>query len=363
MKKLLQIAGFLTVASLSAQITEPEITIYNYSPMLFLKRNTDIGGYVQGIQSRLQDNTDNWFTGNIGTELWAVGKGDYQNRKLTITSDGNVAIGTSAYPQYRLQVNDGMITSKIADATISPANKVGYLINQLGGDIFELSFARDNLGLLNMKTLVDNPIVIGTNNTERMRIAANGNIGIGTSAPAAKLHVYQEPNSQPIDAMTIDVGSFGNPTNADNSHFFRVRDIGAGGNIPFIIKGNGNVGIGSANPDAKLAVRGLIHANEVKVDLNVPADYVFQKYYTGTSALKPEYTIPTLEDVEKFTKENNHLPNIPSAKEIQEKGLNVGEMSNLLLQKIEELTLYTIEQNKLIKEQQKRIEALENKTK
>jgi hypothetical protein len=82
--------------------------------------------------------------------------------------------------------------------------------------------------------------------------------------------------------------------------------------------------------------------------------------------------MPTLDDVEKFTKENNHLPNVPSAKEIQEKGLNVGEMSNLLLQKIEELTLYTIEQNKAlkeqnqtIKEQQKRIEALEkqNKTK
>lgn len=128
---------------------------------------------------------------------------------------------------------------------------------------------------------------------------------------------------------------------------------------PLFLHDNGNIGMGSLNPDAKLTVKGKIHAEEIKVDLNVPADYVFQKYYTGASSLKPEYTIPTLEDVEKFTKENNHLPNIPSAKEIQEKGLNVGEMSNLLLQKIEELTLYTIEQNKLIKEQQKRIEALE----
>ncbi|WP_284460423.1 hypothetical protein [Chryseobacterium sp.] len=128
---------------------------------------------------------------------------------------------------------------------------------------------------------------------------------------------------------------------------------------PLFLHDNGNIGMGSLNPDAKLTVKGKIHAEEIKVDLNVPADYVFQKYYTGASSLKPEYTIPTLEDVEKFTKENNHLPHIPSAKEIQEKGLSVGEMSNLLLQKIEELTLYTIEQNKLIKEQQKRIEALE----
>jgi hypothetical protein len=190
----------------------------------------------------------------------------------------------------------------------------------------------------------------------------NGNVGIGLADTQSRFHIYQKSSNQPIDAMTIDVQSFGNATNADNSHYFRVRDI-ASGEIPFIIKGNGNVGIGSLNPDAKLAVKGLIHANEVKVDLLVPADYVFEKYYTGNSTLKPEYKIPTLEDVEKFTKENNHLPNIPSAKEIQEKGLNVGEMSNLLLQKIEELTLYTIEQNKLIKDQQKRIEALENQNK
>jgi hypothetical protein len=55
-----------------------------------------------------------------------------------------------------------------------------------------------------------------------------------------------------------------------------------------------------------------------------------------------------------FTKKNNHLPNVPSAKEIKEKGLELGEMSNILLQKIEEMTLYIIEQNK-------RIEALEAK--
>lgn len=64
--------------------------------------------------------------------------------------------------------------------------------------------------------------------------------------------------------------------------------------------------------------------------------------------------MPTLVEVEKFTKENNHLPHVPSAQEIKEKGLQVGGMSNALLQKIEELTLYIIEQNK-------RIEALEAK--
>lgn len=118
------------------------------------------------------------------------------------------------------------------------------------------------------------------------------------------------------------------------------------------IASNGKVGIGTSNPDEKLTVKGKIHAEEVKVDLAVPADYVFQKYFTGTSELKPEYTMLTLAEVESFVKENNHLPSIPSAEEIRENGLQLGEMNNLLLQKVEELTLYIIEQNK-------RIEALE----
>lgn len=113
----------------------------------------------------------------------------------------------------------------------------------------------------------------------------------------------------------------------------------------------------------KLTVKGKIHAEEVRVDLQVPADYVFQKYYTGKSDLKSDYVMPTLAEVEKFTKENNHLPSVPSAQEIKDKGLQLGEMSNAMLQKIEELTLYIIEQNKEIKAQNKRIQALESKVK
>ncbi len=112
---------------------------------------------------------------------------------------------------------------------------------------------------------------------------------------------------------------------------------------------NGKVGIGSSNPDKKLTVKGTVHCEEVLVDLNVPADYVFEKYYTGKSALKENYTMPTLDEVEAYTKKNNHLPEMPSAREIQKNGLHLKEMTNLLLQKIEELTLYTIEQEKRIR--------------
>lgn len=124
--------------------------------------------------------------------------------------------------------------------------------------------------------------------------------------------------------------------------------------------GNGFIGLGTNDPDERLTVKGKIHAEEVKIDLQVPADYVFQKYYTGRSSLKEEYKLPSLEEVEKYTRENHHLPEIPSAKEIQENGLQLGEMTNLLLQKIEEMTIYIIEQQKQI-EQLKQIIDSQNK--
>ena len=131
----------------------------------------------------------------------------------------------------------------------------------------------------------------------------------------------------------------------------------------FCALGNGKVGIGSSNPDEKLTVKGKIHAQEVRVDLQgaCAPDYVFQKYYTGKSDLKSDYTMPTLAEIESFTKKNHHLPNVPSAQEVQQNGVSLGQMSNVLLQKVEELTLYAIEQNKVIEELKAQVTALMEK--
>jgi len=112
-------------------------------------------------------------------------------------------------------------------------------------------------------------------------------------------------------------------------------------NHNMIIKGtNGNVGIGTKNPDSKLAVNGKIHTKEVKVDLIGWSDFVFYE----------DYKLPSLATVEKHIKEKGHLKDIPSAKDVKENGIYLGEMDAKLLQKIEELTLYTIQQQKEIKE-------------
>ena len=113
---------------------------------------------------------------------------------------------------------------------------------------------------------------------------------------------------------------------------------------------NGKIGIGTTTPDELLTVKGKIHTQEVIVDLNgaVAPDFVFESYFEGTSDLKRDYTLPSLNDVAAFIKANHHLPGVPSASQIESEGLSLKKMNLLLLQKIEELTLYTLEQQKEI---------------
>ncbi|NJN76992.1 MAG: hypothetical protein HC803_00580 [Saprospiraceae bacterium] len=101
--------------------------------------------------------------------------------------------------------------------------------------------------------------------------------------------------------------------------------------------------------DYKLFVEDGIRTERVTVDVQGDwFDYVFE----------PDYELPTLEEVEQFIQKNNHLPDFPSEKDVRANGIDVAEMDGLLLKKIEELTLYTIEQQKLLGELRKQNELL-----
>lgn len=99
-----------------------------------------------------------------------------------------------------------------------------------------------------------------------------------------------------------------------------------------------------------LSVNGKIACEEVLVEdmINWP-DYVFAE----------DYKLMSLAELEKSIEQNNHLPGLPSAAEIEENGLSLGDMQKRMIEKIEELTLYTIEQGKMISELQQKMEALE----
>ena len=155
-------------------------------------------------------------------------------------------------------------------------------------------------------------------NTTLTSVSASGRIGINVVAPTATLDV---------------VGN---------------AKISAGLSV------NGNVGIGTTNnPQYKLDVAGTIRAKEIKVELNVGADFVFE----------PDYKLRNLSEVEAFINANKHLPEIESEKEMQENGLNITEFQIKLLQKVEELTLYAIQQEKRLEEQEKLIRQLQEKVK
>ncbi len=117
-----------------------------------------------------------------------------------------------------------------------------------------------------------------------------------------------------------------------------------------IFEKNGDIGIGTANPDALLTVNGNIHTREVLVDLEgaVAPDYVFENYFEGDSKLNPSYAFLTLDEVAQFIEKNHHLPGVPSALDLEEEGMSLKAMNLILLEKVEELTLYLIEQQKEI---------------
>ena len=96
------------------------------------------------------------------------------------------------------------------------------------------------------------------------------------------------------------------------------------------------VGIGTTTPTEKLSVNGTIRSKEVKVEANNWPDYVFAT----------DYVLPTLSETETYIQENHRLPNMPSAEEIAENGIALGEMNRLLVEKVEELTLHVIQLEK-----------------
>ncbi len=118
-----------------------------------------------------------------------------------------------------------------------------------------------------------------------------------------------------------------------------------------ILQLNSDVGIGTSPLTGyALSVDGKIIAKEIKVEASPWADFVFDE----------DYELKNLEDVEQYIEQENHLPGVPSASDVEEEGVNLGEMNAILLQKIEEMTLYMIELNKKIEAQQEEIEELKS---
>ena len=279
---------------------------------------------------------------------------------MRIKGNGNVGIGTTN-PAAKFQINKANLRSdtpgnsqliRLGDEVAT--SMFGLRISATGSQ--DLSFDRHYGGSWSQAMMIQR---------------SSGNVGVGTTTPISKLdingvltfngnaenQVYESPqsivnskltNTTIVKGRQIDLFAYDDVVlragSTDNIRF----NTGYGETAKMIINNLGNVGIGTTTPDAKLAVNGKIHTKEVKVDLVGWPDFVF----------KEAYQLPTLEEVEKHINEKGHLKDIPSEKEVLKNGIHLGEMNAKLLQKIEELTLYTIAQEKKLNEKDKELKAL-----
>ncbi|MFA6924933.1 MAG: hypothetical protein WC223_11860 [Bacteroidales bacterium] len=378
-------------------------TAGNTYPCITIERNdaqlTGFGGDLRFVSTNTPHNSSTYFgsvlfqgkvlgTAYTGAQItaFAMNQWDASNQnsriefmttngttlstKMTILHDGNVGIGTTT-PVAKLEVNGDVAIGVNCNYRITRAT--GGVVKILGissGNTFIYS-PWTTSGLINFAN---------NNGQEKMTINTdNGNVGIGTTSPQTTLSVssasedllHLSRTTANAEDNVFLAFSHNNNTASLNARAkigLSVKSGGAGRLVFYTgtagsltekmrIGESGNVGIGTTNNTVgeqtfKLAVNGSIVCKEVKVVTDVPAsDYVFEK----------NYKLRSLSEIENFVNKNKHLPEVPSAEEFKKNGYKVGEMDDMLLRKIEELTLYMIDLKKENENLKQRVANIENK--
>ncbi len=252
------------------------------------------------------------------------------------TLDSNVGVGTSNTRGDKFHVNTGGQFFRAANWGIGVAD-AGWRNTLILSNSYNYCEMFNNDG---------RPIVL--------QIPNGGNVGIGTYSPSNQqgwgrvLDVNGSNHSKILataDGETYRTGMYAHQSWHGGGGFIGTESthnlfLITGYSPKMAILTNGNVLIGKTtqlNTEFKLDVDGKIRANEIVVN-TTGADFVFD----------PSYKLRTLSELETFIRTNKHLPDIAPAKDMQENGVSAGEMQAKLLQKVEELTLYVIEQSKLM---------------
>ncbi|MBC7864881.1 MAG: hypothetical protein IAF38_18040 [Bacteroidia bacterium] len=238
-------------------------------------------------------------------------------------------------------------------------------------------------------------LIVATNNLERMRITSAGNMGINYATPTEKFQIdngvlkLSSPNAyggpmmlfaaSPTAGYVGDWGIEYVPTGTRGLNFWKPFGSPNGGNNYLFLADDGHVGVNTNNPTGQLTVNGktLIGDPGLAGFMGLPGTYLLYvqqgiltekvKVAVCTSVdwadyvFDSNYKLKSLNEVETFVAANKHLPNIPSAEEMVKEGNDLGKMDAKLLEKIEELTLYLIQQNKKMEEIQKEITILKSK--
>lgn len=284
-----------------------------------------------------------------GIPIFAIA-GQWSSSGNTIYyTDGNVGIGTttpgnnldvkgslSVYQNVSPYANYNPGLDSVVSVGASP-NKIGLFVNgsASGGKAAEI--------LLGSYEPTSTVFYAHSQNVgSDLILKGDGKVGIGTPDPKRRLHIKGN-------------GGLVNIEGSDHAYIQWYPDGYSAGRKAWLgyanavdnwitLSSEGAGGIQLKPGSHYVAVDGTLKAKQIQVKSNIWADYVFDD----------NYELMTLDDVEEFISKNRHLPNIPSAKEIENGELDLGEMQRLQMEKIEELTLYLIEKDK-------QIEVLHNK--
>jgi hypothetical protein len=293
--------------------------------------------------------------------------------QIYVKNPGNVGIGVSN-PDFKLQVSG---FTEIGDQNAHDPTKYGVLqltrpANQ-GDEKFHLSFVRSGNTIAGMGYASNsNTFGIwvsppqGTYSTPTIGIPSNGNVGIGTATPADKLHVMG--NLRLSAGSEFYFADNGQIRSLDDNHrilfrrdenkmelreygsiIFSAGAVGSQETAKMVVNGDGNVGIGTTTPAYKLHVAGEMRATRFWTEAGYDwADYVFD----------PGYHLPSLQEVKAYISKNHHLPEVPSTEDVKKDGINLSDNHVILLKKVEELTLYAIDQNEKLQLIEKKLSEL-----
>jgi hypothetical protein len=319
--------------------------LFNYSFAQETLQSVTNGGNNTTTNSIIVNKASgNWIAGNFGDNSG-------NNRVVMGYLSGAATIGAhnaalNAWANLAINSEGG----NVGIGTTSPAYKL-----DVNGDVFMHNLRLGNIASIAPDGLTNNLSIIKDGNL----LIPKGNVGIGTTSPTAHsggralvisgaedgtrglIEVWGENGGKSIFQSVVGdtyIGNLRRGTGNGDVYFA----YGEGNTAAFIKGSDGNVGIGTTSPTQKLSVAGTVLAQKVKVSqppsLDWP-DYVFDS----------SYQLAPLHQVEKYIQQNKHLPEVPSAAEVKKDGIDLGDNQAVLLKKIEELTLYIIEQDKRIK--------------
>ncbi|MGI9546010.1 MAG: hypothetical protein ACR2MM_02145, partial [Flavobacteriaceae bacterium] len=371
--------GNPTIADLSALATDAELAALpiddaDADPANEIQTITSTDGSVTLVQTgddydlSVSTGGNNLSNTNL-TQLAEDRTYNLVNQDLSFLN-GDIGIGTPA-PSATLHVaGDLRLNDEFLDSN-GQAGTNGQILSSTGT-------ATDWIDPASGGNLFDADLTLSSDRTHNLSgndfvLGGAGNVAIGTlpGAPQDKLDVDGQIRAR--NGFASAEGTAGNPGygfytggDTDTGMFRATNDelgLSTGGNEALRIDASQNVGIGLTNPSERLDVNGNIRASNNfisgAITLTVP-DYVFEKYFRGTSILNTDYEFITLAEIESFIKTNNHLPGIKSAKEVQEDGYwNLSESNLQNLEKIEELFIHTINQEKKINQLESKNQAIQ----